>query len=184
MCEESFFMHCPQCGQQAFSDERFCRHCGFSLDQVKSLLAPAQHEESTDLSSSWLDVRVGADLRSRHGLNQAAALVLLPLAAILLLIIQGVFSFALVPFWLLAKAFLFLVILPILRFVYAVYEAKQELNLKDKGKVSAGTHKLELSPKQSVPLVHLSGQQLEAAEVVQPPSVTEHTTKRLNDTKD
>jgi len=176
-------MHCPQCGQPASGNERFCRHCGFSLDEVKSLLAPAQPEESTDLSSSW-DLRVGADPRSRRGLNKAAALLLLPLAAILLLIIQGVFGFALVPFWLLGKAFFILLMLPILRFAFAVYEAKQEFKLKDKGKVSAGTHKLELFPKQSVPLVHFSGEQLEAADGVQPPSVTEHTTKRLNGTKD
>jgi len=176
-------MHCPQCGQSASDNEHFCRHCGFSLEDVKILLAPAQHEQGTDSCSSWLDVRVGADPRSRRGLNQGAALLSLPLAAILLLMIQGAFSFALVPFWLLGKAFLILVILPILRFAYAVYEAKQASKLTDKRRVSAETHKLELSPKQSVPL-HFSGQQLKAAEVAQPPSVTEHTTRRLNDTKD
>jgi hypothetical protein len=46
--------------------------------------------------------------------------------------------------------------------------------LTDKRRVSAETHKLELSPKQSVPL-NFSGQQLKAAEVAQPPSVTEHS---------
>jgi hypothetical protein len=116
-------------------------------------------------------------------LNQGVALLFFPLAAIVLLMIQGAFSFELVPFWLLGKAFLILVIPSILRLAYAVYEATQASKLTDKRRVSAETHKLELSSKQRVPL-HFSGQQLKAAEVAQPPSVTEHTTRRLNDTKD
>ena len=176
-------MHCPQCGQQASRGERFCRHCGFSLDEVRSLLAPA-HEESTDLCSGWLDVRVGADPRSRRGLNQAAALLLLPLIAIFGLMIKGVFGFALVPFLLLSKIFFVLLMPPILRFVYAVFEAKQELQLKDKGKVSAATQQFELSPTQSLSVVAFSNQHVETAEVVQPTSVTEYTTKLLSETKD
>lgn len=176
-------MHCPQCGQQASGGERFCRHCGFSLQEVKSLLAPAQQESTDSSSSGWLDLRVGADPRSRKGLNQAAALLILPLIAIFALMIQGVFNFALLPFLILAKIFFILLLPPILRFGYAVFEAKQELHSKSKNKISA-TQRLEPSPVQSLPASSFGSRPRETAEVVQPPSVTDHTTKLLSETKD
>lgn len=172
-------MHCPQCGQQPSGDGRFCRHCGFSLDEVKSLLAP-QAEENT----GWLNLRVGADRRSRRGMTQAAALLLLPLTAIILLVIQGVFSLGLVPFLLLSKAFFLLLMLPILRFVYAIYEAKQEQQVEVKGRIRVDTQQLD-SPSQPGLLPSASTRpRIETAEVVQPLSVTEQTTKHLNEPKD
>ncbi len=178
-------MHCPQCGQQVVSDDvRFCNRCGFALDGVKDLLSPVPPDDKKDLPPSWLDIRVGGDLRSRRGLTQAAFMLSLPLIIIFLMIVQGVFNVALVPQLFLSKAFFILLTLPILRFGYAVFEAKQELNLKNRTQVGARTRALSLPSGQSVPVTDFRKNGVDTAEMVQPPSVTESTTKLLNHRQD
>ena len=170
-------MHCPQCGQQIISaDMRFCKHCGFALDGVKELLAPS--EPIKDSASGLLNIRVGADPRSLRGLNQAAFLLLLAFVPFLVAIAQGVFSFILLPPLFLIKAFFILLTLPMLRFGYALYEAKQAWEPPKRGQLGTGTHKLEL-PDDSASVTAFSAQRVNTAEIVQPPSITEHTTKLL-----
>ncbi len=66
-------MHCPQCGQQQVSDGvRFCSRCGFPLDGVMQLLAnsgvlPAYHQ--LDQGRKEMSPR-------RQGVRQGAALLL------------------------------------------------------------------------------------------------------------
>jgi len=171
-------MHCPQCGQQVVSDAvSYCNRCGFALDGVKDLLSP---DEKEDLPPSWLDIRVGGDLRSRRGLAQAALMLSLPLIIIFLMAMQGVFNVALVPQIFLGKAFFILLTLPILRFAYAVFEAKQEMDLKSRTQIGARTRALSLPAGQSVPLTDFRKNAIDTAEMVQPPSVTESTTKLLD----
>ena len=178
-------MHCPQCGQQVVSDGvRFCNRCGFGLDGVKDLLSPLPPDDKTDLPPGWLDIRVGGDLRSRRGLNQAAFMLLFPLITIFLMIMQGVFNFALVPQLFLSKAFFILLTLPILRFGYAVFEAKLELNKKNRTQVGAKTRVLSLPSEEIVPVTDFRKNVVDTAEMVQPPSVTESTTKLLNQRQD
>jgi hypothetical protein len=174
-------MHCPQCGQQVVSDAvSFCNRCGFALDGVKDLLSPVPPDEQEDLPPSWLDIRVGGDLRSRRGLTQAALMLSLPLIIIFLMAMQGVFNVALVPQLFLGKAFFILLTLPILRFAYAVFEAKQEMDLKNRKEVGGRTHALSLPAGQSVPVTDFRKNAIDTAEMVQPASVTESTTKLLD----
>jgi hypothetical protein len=112
-------------------------------------------------------------------LNRTAHLLLLPLAAIFLLIAQGVFGLTLVPFPILGKAFFLLLMIPLGRFAYAVYEAKQEWKQAGKGLVGAGTRAIESPAAQGVPMPGFSRRQVGAGEVAEPPSVTEHTTRQL-----
>lgn len=178
-------MHCPQCGQQVVSDGvRFCNRCGFALDGVKDLLSPLPPDDENDLPPSWLDIRVGGDRRSRRGLTQAALMLSLPLIIIFLIAMQGVFNVALVPQLLLGKAFFILLTLPILRFAYAVVEAKQEMNLKNRMQVNASTRALSLPSGQNVPVRNFRKSRVDTAEMVQPPSVTESTTKLLDQPQD
>src|SRR5919107_2981497 len=172
-------MYCPQCGQQSSAEGQFCRHCGFSLGEVKSLLAPVQSEGGTDLSPSWMDVQVGADPRSRRGLNRTAHLLLLPLAAIFLLIAQGVFGLTLVPFPILGKAFFLLLMIPLGRFAYAVYEAKQEWKQAGKGLIGAGPRTSEYPIAQGLPHPGFIIAQVGAGEGAETPSVAGHTTQQL-----
>jgi hypothetical protein len=173
-------MHCPQCGQQVVSDAvRFCNRCGFALDGVKDLLSPVPPDDK-DLPPSWLDIRVGGDLRSRRGLTQAALMLSLPLIIIFLMMLQGVFNVAFVPQLLLSKFFFILLTLPILRFGYAVFEAKQEMDLKNRIQVGARTRALSLPAGQRVAVTDFQKNAIDTAEMAQPASVTESTTKLLN----
>lgn len=176
-------MHCPQCGQQVTSvDARFCRHCGFALDGVKDLLHPTTPGPVNP--PSLMNITVGADPRSLRGINQAAYLLLLAFVPLLLAAAQGLFSLTLLPAMLLMKAFFALLALPVLRFGYALYEAKREWEPKKKSQIGGGTRRLKLRPAQRAPAEACSGRQIDTAEVVQPPSVTEPTTKLLKRSQD
>jgi hypothetical protein len=172
-------MHCPRCGRQIISDDmRFCNHCGFALDGVKDLLAPSVPVK--DSSPGLLSIRVGADPRSLRGLNQAAYLLLLSFVPIVLAIAQGVFSFNLLPPLFLIKAFYVLLAIPVLRFGYAIHEAKRARRSPKEAQVGTSTHELELPKTDSASVTAFSAQPVKTAQIIQPPSSTEHTTKLLS----
>ena len=172
-------MHCPQCGQPFPDTARFCRLCGFSLDEVKGLLASSGHDAEAANPPSLLNIRVGADPRSQKGLNQSAYLLLLALIPMLLAIAQGLFSFTIAPAFFLIKASLILLAIPAARFAYAVYEARQEWKRRSRPQPDEGRR--EVAP--PLPAIRLEPgarqRVADAAEVEQPPSVTENTTELL-----
>lgn len=171
-------MHCPQCGQQIISDDmRFCKHCGFALNGVKELLAPS--ERLKEGPPGLLNIRIGADPRSLKGLNQAAYLLLLAFVPVVLAIAQGVFSFNLLPPLLLIKAFFVLLGISTVRFGYALYEAKQEWKPPKKAQIGTTTQTLESHQTGSASVSAFGPQPVNTAEIFQPPSITEHTTKLL-----
>jgi hypothetical protein len=176
-------MHCPQCGQQVVSDDaRFCKHCGFALDGIKDLLIPPALVH--DNPPSLLNIPIGATPRSLRGVNQAAYLLLLAFVPLLLAAAQGLFGFALLPAMLLIKIFFALLALPVLRFGYALYEAKQEWKEKNKLQIGKSTRELALSSAQRESVAVFSDRRMDTAEIMQPPSVTDATTKLLKSSKD
>jgi hypothetical protein len=70
---------------------------------------------------------------------------------------------------------------PVVRFAFAVYEAKQEW--KPKAEIGGNQHRAELSQAQSVPVSALGAKQPDTQEIVEPLSVTEHTTRLLNESR-
>jgi hypothetical protein len=175
-------MHCPQCGQRTTSDvARFCKHCGFALDAVKDLLTPSRLNQDPP---GLLNIRVGADPRSLRGLNQAAYLLLFAFVPVVLAVAQGVFGFNLLPPLLLIKAFFVLLAVAGLRFGYAVYEAKQVLKPATKSQMATEQRELELDQPDSENGMALGAQRVNTAKIIQPPSITEHTTKLLGKSED
>jgi hypothetical protein len=171
-------MHCPQCGERIITDEaRFCKHCGFALDAIKDLLAPAVQDKKPP---GLLNISVGGDTRSLRGLNQAAYLLLLAFVPVLLAIAQGVFSFTLAAPLLLIKAFFVLLTLPALRFGYAIYEAKQGWEPATKAQMGTDPQELELAQQDGAYGLDLRIRRVNTAEIIRPASITEHTTKLLN----
>jgi hypothetical protein len=75
-------MYCPKCGQQQIADEmRFCSRCGFQLEVVNSLIATGGVPQSIIVP----DAQRGLHLASKPGARQGAKLmfasgVLLPVA--------------------------------------------------------------------------------------------------------
>jgi hypothetical protein len=182
--EGGFLMHCPQCGRQVLPDDaRFCKHCGFALGAIKDLLIPSASTQNNP--RSLLNIPIGVDPRSLKGVNQAVYLMLIAFVPLLLVAAQGLFSFALLPAMLLMKVFFALLALPLLRFGYALYEAKQERKPKKmSSQIGGRTQQLDLPPAQRPCVTAFSDRRIETAEIVEPPSVTESTTKLLKQSQD
>ena len=168
-------MYCPNCGQQQVSDEmRFCSRCGLALSGLAEWLTgggvPVQRQVEVQ--------QVSADSPRRKGIRRAAKLmffsgVLFPIfLAISLAVDEGG------P-----------MILPILVFfvslvmmLYArLFSAKTVPIVHHTAQTTlsgSATTRSSLPPATSIPIN--SRQQVRTNELAQPPSVTEHTTRLLD----
>ena len=175
-------MHCPQCGQEQISCEvRFCKSCGFSLDGVKELLATGV--------SPVLEKQSHKERRSprRKGVRHG----------VILLFISMVFM----PFDLIGEPQgkvlpLMFLMAGLMRILYAVIfqegaprEKKQDRSLPyvapiTTDQLGAATRGSALPPSHSVPVSVFSARRMDTAEMVSAPSVTEHTTKLLDESQD
>lgn len=177
-------MHCPQCGQKQVSDEmRFCKSCGFALGAVKELLTAG------GVSPNEIETTKPRLSPKRRGVRQGAIVLFigictLPLTA--LLGETGVGEF--IP--------LMFVMAGLMRMLYAAIF--QEGAPSERGKPAAfpqttfdqtprvGTDANDrmLPPAQTLPVMTFQSGRSETKEMAEPPSVTEHTTKLLDDSPD
>jgi len=170
-------MYCPQCGQQQVSDElRFCSRCGFQLQGVMQLLNAGG--ELPGLSKGEQRRRRSP---RREGVRQGVllmfvAMVLAPLA-----------NFIGKGGEVLPATF---IMLGLMRLLYAVIFQESEASMKKrqaqppyappaKPQQMNAARGGALPPAQSVPVSSYAQRRVETAEIVQPPSVTENTTKLL-----
>lgn len=184
-------MHCPKCGQKQISDEmRFCSRCGFALGVVTELIItggtlPGLEAESFRAKFS------GRKRGKRLGL-------LLMMTAFLLAIIGGIIHDSLVhdPLTtpgLAGKLVLFLpaIIVGVAGFVRFLYAWLLETNLQTGTAVALlasgavkqavnGVHHVALPASRSVPIAGPGANRGDTTEMVNVPSVTENTTKLLD----
>ncbi len=190
-------MHCPQCGQQQASEEmRFCSRCGFPLSDVAQLLASGGtlSIDAKDSLSRKLSPR-------RRGVRQGTKLILLgavlvPLLAILILPSQGPTPdhgpAILIPL----SAIIFFVG-GLMRILYALLFGESAPPVVQAAKLAPSTASpsiaaqlnvpargTALPPLTSVPVPGWKSQQANTAEIISPSSVTENTTRLLNDERD
>lgn len=176
-------MYCPQCGQQQVSDElRFCSRCGFQLHGVTRLLAAGG--ESPDLDKGEKKKRRSP---RAEGVRQG---VLLMFVAMVLVPLSELFRphGEILP--------VTLMMLGLVRLLYAVIFQEGEARRKRPETTSsyvppalaqpptAKTRDRALPPPQSIPVSGHNARRVETAEIAQPPSVTEHTTKLLDNRRD
>lgn len=177
-------MHCPRCGQQQISGEvRFCKSCGFPLDGVRELLisgglsSPIEEESHQPRQSP-----------RRQGVRQGVILLFITVVLMPLTMIMGNQARFLIPMFLMAG---------LMRILYAVIfqegaprKKQQQFNtlpdvppgtLDHLGTATRGT---ALPPAQSIPVTVFDARRVDTREMVNPPSVTEHTTKLLNESPD
>ncbi len=180
-------MFCPKCSQQQTSATvRFCPRCGFQLEVVKELLA-------TDGAAPLMrpDAEVHTPQRSarERGIRQGIMLMLLtafivPMTAILA-------KLGILPKELVALAAVFCAIGGFIRFTYALMMEEGAKTRKPslpsaynpammRSHLQAGATPTALPPPQSIPAGEFGRQRIETAEMVQPPSVTENTTRLLD----
>ena len=169
-------MYCPNCGQQQLSGEmRFCSRCGQALSGLAEWLAggslPVKREEALPIS---------ADSPRRKGIRRAAKLmffsgVLFPIFLVMSLAIDE-------PGPLVIPVLVFFVSLVMMLYARlfsdkttpAMNQAARTAELES---LSARSY---LPPATSIPISNAGRQQVRTNELAQPPSVTEHTTRLLD----
>jgi len=176
-------MHCPQCGQKQISGEaRFCKGCGLPLDGVRELLATGNISPTLDKEG-----RQPRESPRRQGVRQGVMLLFMFIVSMPLYGLIGKPVLALPPLFLMAG---------FMRILYALIfqegaprKKKQDRSLPYVAPLTTDQPGTEgrgsaLPPSHSIPVPVLSARPLDTAEMVSPPSVTEHTTKLLNESPD
>ena len=176
-------MYCPQCGQQQVSDViRYCSRCGFLLDGVNALLArggavPTQYIQP---GYKYLSPR-------SKGIRQGALLMLSTLLIVPLVAIIGVAVLNL-PAVIVGITAVTCLLGGLLRIFYALLmeEPIAPANSESMGGYEQPAMSQFARPAQNPALPPASVSNTAAwrrpntAEIYQPPSVTENTTRLLN----
>jgi len=171
-------MHCPQCGLQQVSGKvRFCRDCGFSLSGVKELVLPDERAAKANKT------------RFETAFNQGLVLMLISLvAAIILTLLQDAH---LIPQIYVKIVAAFFVLAGLMRMFYPYiivkgsgHKEQETLFYEADAQIETGKLPCSLPPSHSIPVSDFSLRRVDTAEMVQPPSVTEHTTKLLDNQQD
>ena len=180
-------MYCPQCSQEQISDQvRFCPRCGFQLDALKLMLTENQNglaiseaERETHLiSNRKKDVLLGASVM----LVAAISIVLLMISSAAITPWQAI----IIPLLLVWIGIVSLILLS----GHAAREVTNLFSKDDSASPSQIVSKLirrlnptashqALPPVQSEPIAGFGTWRVNTAELVQPLSVTEHTTNLL-----
>jgi hypothetical protein len=169
-------MYCPNCGQQQISEEmRFCSRCGLPLTGLAEWLAggglPAKRREQVQISE--MSPR-------RKGMRRAAKLmffsgVLFPVFLMMSLVIKEgapmFFPFA-----------LFFVSLVWMLYARLFGDKTATLNLRaaQTSTLSPNSTRSSLPPAANTPMPNVGRQQVRTNELMGPPSVTENTTRLLD----
>lgn len=166
-------MYCPRCSQEQVADEmRFCSRCGFPISGVRDLIANngAIEGPSRSLPGS-----------ARRGVWMMLISLVVALFLLLPIAVDDDFAvFLILPFLLFVVGFL--------STLYGVFLAgrrkrRSAASAAQVEQLGAGVSRPELSAPMSVPVERLSAQKAQTAEMVGPPSVTENTTKLLDQTE-
>src|SRR5688572_19525244 len=181
-------MHCPKCGQQQVSDEmRFCSRCGFALGIVTELLVTGGTLPERQ-AEPFAGKITGRKRGKRLGL-------LLMITGIVLAMIGGMIQEGIDPLntpGLAGKLLLFLpaIIIGVAGLVRFLYAWLLETNVESatspvlprsaamKGALN-GHDYVALPVSHSVPAASFSAKRGDTREMVNPPSVTENTTRLL-----
>jgi len=168
-------MYCPNCGQQQISDEmRFCSRCGLALSGLTEWLAgghvvPAKRKDEPQALSP-----------RRKGIRRAAKLMFF---SVVLLPVFGIISGAAdEPGPMLIPLLLFFVSLVMMLYARLFSSTTAPVNNQtaQTSVLKADSTRGSLSPAPNIPTPGIGRQHVRTNELAQPPSVTEHTTKLLD----
>lgn len=184
-------MYCPRCGQQQISDEiRFCSRCGFLLTGISEVVA-----NGGQIPEKYLKAGNGKNSPRKRGVRHGAMLFLsgiliVPLIAI---IFVGILK---TPPYFVALAALLTFVGGLLRMIYALLlesgdpaDKTLEENVIETGQklLNKQQNKNALPPEQSIPTsayVPPTAGNWRDTNDLEPPSVTEKTTRLLHENKE
>ena len=169
-------MYCPNCGQQQISEEmRFCSRCGLALSGLAEWLAggrpPVKHVA---------DEKVAASSPRRKGMRRAAKLMFFSavLFPIFLMISIGIGDGG--PMFI--PIFIFFVSLVMMLYarLFSDKTAPIPNQVSQTSVLDPTTTRGALPPAANIPMPGFGRQQVRTNELAQPPSVTENTTRLLD----
>jgi hypothetical protein len=169
-------MFCPQCGQQSSDEIRFCPKCGLQLAPHAALLSvghtPARGAVAAQQSPP---VRSAKRVQMRRAAKlMFFSVVLFPLFLGLSIATDG-------PAGVLLNLLMFLGGLAWMVYAKLFGDDSPHVPRQSSSRdLKAGGEKPALNAQQFVPASLFDRQRANTAEIVQPPSVTEHTTKLLD----
>ena len=167
-------MFCPRCGQQQASEEmRFCSRCGLPLAGVQQLieagskLVPGEEGKGAPLTKKQKGVRQGRRI-------MFVGLLMLVVAIMLGFIDDDLFALVL-------PAFIVLFV-GLVRWLYAkLFQKDTPSRVESSPSLYAPPRATELPPARGFPAPDFARASGKTAEMAQPPSVTENTTRLLED---
>jgi hypothetical protein len=173
-------MFCPKCSQQQISDEtRFCSRCGFQLNVVKALLSDENASQTDEIkkpdrSLRKRDMTIGAAIMFFFAFFVAVITVDMPAShssRILLLVCA----------WLALS--LLINIKPMIRYFLraeTAAPADEDFSISKTVAQFASRNKKSLPEAHSIPASDFVVSNVNTAEIVKPPSITERTTNLLD----
>ena len=174
-------MYCPQCSQEQASEEmRFCSRCGLPLVIVSQLVANGgalvgfDAEGKRQLSPRQRGIRWGALLMIISGVLVPIVALLTAMKSDLAVLFFPVILILIVGLARLLHAYLLQPKTPTPNKFTAATGISEQLN--------AG-HRSALPPRQSIPITNWR-QPMDTSDMAQPASVTDNTTKLLNEEVD
>jgi hypothetical protein len=167
-------MFCPKCGQQQISDDtRFCSRCGVAIGGLTEWLT----------KSDGAGVRKGAGPGpidwSRKEIKRGVKVMML--AGVLAPVFFGASVMVDNPGPLLIPLSVFLLGIALILYSHLFGESssRKTSQASQPSQIGTGTGVNALPPASSIGINDLAGQRIQTAEMVQPPSVTDRTTKLL-----
>jgi len=169
-------MYCPKCSQQQITEEmRFCSRCGFPLEGVKELIVTGGVLEKQGLNSP-----TERDDRFLCRVRKSLAIMLV---SIPMLIVVGALAG-------IEDGFAVLLALPVICFLTGFFRlmyvtAKESSRQKVEAAVAlaqqnTSSRNAQLPPQRVIPVDNFT-QRINTAEMMHPPSVTENTTRLLEE---
>lgn len=169
-------MYCPNCGQQQVSDEmRFCSRCGLALSGVAEWLAggrlPVKRED---------EARTSGSSPRRKGIRRAAKLMFISGVLFPVFLVVSLASdegaAMIIPF------ILFFVSLVLMLYARLFSDPTAPVNTQaaQTSALRSTSTRGSLPPAANIPMPDVGRQQVRTNELAQPHSVTEHTTRLLD----
>ena len=172
-------MYCPKCNQQQPSEEmRYCSRCGFALTGVAQLLA---NDGVPPVAVS--NPNAIARTSRRKIISESAYLTLIAWAVAFAAFLLVDFGGPLEPVALIAGVIFFFVgLIGLIRFIYGFLFVKDAPQVAETvaRPISAPAARAALPPTQSIPISDYP-RRTQTKEIVPPPSITENTTKLLDE---
>ena len=169
-------MYCPRCSQQQISDGvRFCSGCGLQLSLVMELLS-----NNGALAAGAAEARKKPSRLRRKGVRLGAKLVFLSAVVLPIAITFSVIFDSPEPLMVPSLIFLLGVAQVLYTLLFGEHQ-ESEMPVPHHGGLSAIKHPFNLPAARGTTIPINDPKRTNTAEMVRPPSVTEHTTRLLDD---